>query len=155
MEWPDGPQLQGIAAIIGALGLSGFFTIRGRRKQKAGVPASDAEIDKNLVDDKRDLEAECDDLREQLATAQGEHLRRDAIAEAHRSALVRIYEAKISDIIRQRDAAYESSTRNRRRFIERYGEENLGIFVQLPDPGETWSYAELRELKRIRDDLTS
>lgn len=149
----DGPQLQGIAAIIGALGISGFFGVRGIRKQKAGVPATDTEIDKNLIDDKRELLEQLDELRELLAKEQGLRLRQAAIAESRRVQEIRLYDAKIAEVVRQRDAAYEASTRNRRRFIERYGEENLGIFMQLPETGETWTAAELRELKRLSDEM--
>ncbi len=151
MDWPDGPQLQGIAAIIGALGVGGFVGVRGLRKQKAGVPATDAEIDKNLADDKRELLEDVDELRDLLAKEQGLRLRQAAIAESRRVQESRLYESKIADVVRQRNEAYETLARNRRRFIERYGEDNLGIFLQLPEPDETWTAAELRELRRLSD----
>lgn len=148
----DGPQLQGIAAIIVAVGGLGFFGVRGYRKQKAGVPASEVEIEVNLHEDKRRLQKLVDELNRKLTEEQ--NLRR-AQAEAHeqrRIREVRMYSRKIDEVVQQRNELAENAARNRRRFIENYGEAELRLFIDVPDFDETWTAAELRELRKIGED---
>lgn len=152
MEWPDGPQLQGFAAIIAALGIGGVFGVRGIRKQRAGVPPSEAEIDANLVDDKKALQKDVAELQAKL-TEEAELRREQAeLAEQRRLGEARIYTQKISEVVQQRNELAEIAARNRRRFIEKYGEEELRVFIDTPDFPETWSASELREFKRLADD---
>lgn len=148
----DGPQLQGIAAIITALAAAGFFTYRGIRKQRAGVPASEAEIEANLVDDKKRLQRDNDRLHALLTEEANARRAQAEAAENRRIAEARLYRKKIDelgDVIRDQQ---EITARNRRRFIERYGEDALAGFLEFQGPEETWTAAELREFKRLSDD---
>lgn len=147
----DGPQLQGIAAIIVALGAAGFFGVRGVRKQRAGVPAHEDEISKNLIEDKRDLEALTDRLQDTLNEERALRARQADAAEQRRMSEARLYQAKIDELVQQRNKLADNAARNRRRFIERYGEEALSTFLPPPDFDETWSAQELREFKRLSD----
>jgi hypothetical protein len=148
----DGAQLSGIAAIIVALTGAGIFTVRGHRKQKAGVPASEAEIESNLHEDKKRLTKALDELQANLTAEQD--LRRQQ-AEAHEQRRIRearVYNRKINELVQQRNELADNAARNRRRFIEKYGEEELRLFIAVPDFEETWTSAELRELKKIAED---
>lgn len=148
----DGPQLQGIAAIIAALGVGGVFTYRGVKKQRAGVPASEADIETNLHEDKRRLQKDNDRLHELLTEEANARRAQAEAAENRRIAEARLYRRKIDelgDIIRDQQ---EVTARNRRRFIEQYGEEALKGFLESPELDETWTAAELREFKRLSDE---
>lgn len=148
----DGPQLAGIAAIIVALtGGTGLF-IRGRAKQKVGVPASEVDIESNLVDDKRRLQKDNDRLQALLTEEANTRRAQAEAAENRRIGEQRLYRRKIDelgDFIRDQQ---EVTARNRRRFIEKYGEEELKGFLDSPELDETWTAAELREFKRLSDE---
>lgn len=147
----DGPQLQGIAAIILALAAAGFFGARGLKKQRNGVPAHEGDIDKNLLEDKRDLEDLNDRLQGKLEEEQTLRAKQVDAAEQRRMSEARLYQQKIDEVVRQRNRLADNAARNRRRFIEKYGEESLSLFLVSPDFDETWTAAELREFKRLSD----
>lgn len=147
----DGPQLQGIAAIILALAAAGFFGARGLKKQRNGVPAHEGDIDKNLLEDKRDLEDLNDRLQGKLEEEQTLRAKQVDAAEQRRMSEARLYQQKIEEVVRQRNRLADNAARNRRRFIEKYGEESLSLFLVSPDFDETWTAAELREFKRLSD----
>lgn len=148
----DGPQLQGIAAIITALGIGGVFTVRGIRKQKAGVPASEADIETNLHEDKRQLLKTVNELNAKLTEEANARRAQAEAAENRRLAEARVYRRMIDRIVQERNELAENAARNRRRFIEKYGEDELRDFIDVPDLSETWTQAELREMRRIADE---
>lgn len=147
----DGPQLQGIAAIIVALGAAGFFGARGLKKQRQGVPAHEGDIDANLIDDKRELEELASALQAKLTEEQALRARMLDAAEQRRMSEARIYQGKINEVVEQRNKLADTAARNRRRFIEKYGEDALSMFIMVPEFDETWTAAELREFKRLSD----
>lgn len=147
----DGPQLQGIAAIIVALGAAGFFGARGLKKQRQGVPAHEGDIDSNLIEDKRELETLNSELQQKINEEIALRAQMLDAAEQRRLAEARIYQGKIDEVVRQRNKLADNAVRNRRRFIEKYGETELRMFIDVPDFDETWTAAELREFKRLSD----
>ena len=147
----DGPFLTGIAAIIGSIVGAFELTRRGLKKRRAGVPAREDQIDTDLLEDKRELIKELDDLHIVLEKERALRMRQNDAAEQRRLSEVRVYQERLDRVIRERNQIAENSARNRRRFIEKYGEDQLGIFLPPPNLEETWTSAELREFKRLAD----
>jgi hypothetical protein len=148
----DGPFLVGLAAVITAIAGVLELTRRGVKKRKAGVPAREDEIDHDLLDDKRELLKEVDELHAKVDELHTLRLRQLAAAESRRREEARLYEDKIADLVRERNRLADLTARNRRRFIEKYGEQNLTLFMDPPDLSETWTAAELRRFKQLADD---
>lgn len=155
MVWPDGPQLQGIAAIIVALSGIGYFSVRNVKKRRAGVPASEDEIESNLIDDKKALQKDNDRLQGLLTEAHELLRERAEAAENRRLGEVRLYQRKIDELLQRIREGQEVSARNRRRFIEKYGESALSGFLEAPELDETWTPAELREFRKLADEANS
>lgn len=150
----DGAFLGGVAAIITAMAGAGWFTVRGINKRKAGVPAREDEIDRDLLDDKRELIADVDELHAKLETERQLRLRLLDAAERRRQGEVLLYQQKLAEVIQERNELADNAARNRRRFIEKYGESELSLFIAPPPVSETWTAAELREFRRLAEGQT-
>jgi hypothetical protein len=148
----DGPFLVGLAALITAIAGVLELTRRGVKKRRAGVPAREDEIDHDLIDDKRELIAEVDELHTKLDALHELRIKQMNAAEQRRVAEARLYQEKIDELVRERNALADTAARNRRRFIEKYGEDQLHLFIAPPNLAETWSAAEIREFRRLAND---
>lgn len=150
----DGPFLLGIAGIITALFGGAELLRRGVNKQRGGVPVREDELDRDLLRDRAKLLKQLDEARDEIDRMQHEisdlDVRRrtelDA-AESRRTGEARIYQSKVDELVRARNHLADVSARNRRRFVEKFGEEALVGFEPAGPLEDTWTPEDLQAFR--------